>query len=109
MSLTEICRLAEKAHEGQIDPDGSPHFAHVRRVTDAVNGTEETSVALLHDVLEDTDLRADELRTLGIPVAVVDAVELLTRDKQTPYDIYIDRMANARGHCRQACTHGQDR
>jgi (p)ppGpp synthase/HD superfamily hydrolase len=96
LSLTEIRRLAELAHEGQIDPDGVVHFAHVRRVADA-DGFEETAVALLHDVLEDTDLRETDLRRRGISDVVVEAVELLTHAKETPYEAYLDRIGEATG------------
>jgi (p)ppGpp synthase/HD superfamily hydrolase len=49
-------------------------------------------VALLHDVIEDTDVSADDLRQAGMGEEVVTAVELLTRDRSEPRADYIARI-----------------
>jgi (p)ppGpp synthase/HD superfamily hydrolase len=100
-SLPAIRRLAEQAHEGQVDPDRRPHFEHVLRVADAVDGSEETAVAFLHDVLEDTPVTAEDLRDLGVPPDVVEAVELLTRSDSMSYQSYIERIAHGTSRAAQ--------
>jgi (p)ppGpp synthase/HD superfamily hydrolase len=50
-------------------------------------------VGLLHDVLEDTDLTADDLVASGVPSQVVEAVVVLTKRPDEPYDRYIERIA----------------
>ena len=40
---------------------------------------EEMSVALLHDVIEDSDITAEDLLNNGIPSNIVDAVQCLTK------------------------------
>ena len=73
-------KLAEKAHEGQVDKGGNPYIEHPLAVTDRVVKPEAKVVALLHDVLEDTRVTGEELRKL-FPETVVRAVELLTKEK----------------------------
>ena len=46
---------------------------------------EAVVVALLHDVVEDTDRSLDDIRAQGFPERVIDALALLTHDKATPY------------------------
>lgn len=62
-----------------------------------MTGSDATAVALLHDVLEDTELTGEELRTGGIGEEVVAAVELLTKPAAGSYDEYIDRIATTAG------------
>ena len=58
-----------------------------------VDGEEEKMTAILHDVVEDTDVTMDELRALGLPESVLTAVSLLTHDKDAvPYDDYVKNL-----------------
>ena len=50
------------------------------------------AAAVLHDVLEDSDMTADDLRRAGISEAVVWAVVCLTRNKGETYSDFIDRI-----------------
>ena len=74
-------RLAAHHHDGQVDKAGQPYLGHIERVADRVSHLEPEVVAtaLLHDILEDTDVAADDLAAAGIPAAVIDAVVLLTK------------------------------
>ncbi|MBR6286975.1 MAG: peptide-methionine (S)-S-oxide reductase MsrA [Bacteroidaceae bacterium] len=49
----------------------------------------------LHDVLEDSDITADNLLEAGIPESVVNALELLTHTKDEPYFDYIQRIIDS--------------
>ena len=81
--------IAYDAHDGQLDRGGYPYFAHVLRVAEMCEDEVTTSVALLHDVLEDTDITAEYLRANKIPENVIDAVVVLTHDKNVSYDEYL--------------------
>jgi len=74
-------RLAAHHHDGQVDKAGQPYLGHIERVAERVGHLEPEVVAtaLLHDILEDTDVTADDLAAAGIPAAVIDAVVLLTK------------------------------
>lgn len=53
-----------------------------------------TCVALLHDVVEDTDMTFEKLLELGFTVEIVDALKLLTHDDSVPYIDYVKEIAN---------------
>ena len=96
-SLDDVRALASRAHEGQLDPDRSPHILHCERVAEAVESHEEKMAALLHDVLEDSNLSAEDLRREGVPEIVVEAVSILTKSEDDAYTAYIERVASAPG------------
>jgi hypothetical protein len=67
--------------------------AHAFRVAGQLKGDGDAwLVGLLHDVLEDTDLNADDLIASGVPSHVVDAVVALTNGPDEPYADYIERV-----------------
>lgn len=78
-TLDRAIELATVAHEGQVDKAGKPYIEHCRRVMDAVDGEHEKISAVLHDVIEDTDVSLQDLMELGFDQAVIDAVDALTK------------------------------
>lgn len=54
-------------------------------------GSEEWIVATLHDVLEDTELTAGDLRKLGVPEPIIQDIVILTRVDES-YKTYIGRV-----------------
>ena len=50
---------------------------------------ERTAVALLHDVIEDTDITLDDLRCEGFNERILDAIGLMTHKDGVPYDEYV--------------------
>ena len=81
--------MARLAHSGQLRRDGSPYVTHCVAAADiAVDmGLDEDSIvaALLHDVIEDTQLTYQDIaRQFGEPVAnIVEGVTKLTRVQYT--------------------------
>lgn len=80
--LKKAYQIAEKAHEGQLDKAGVPYILHPLHVANDVETEELQVVALLHDVIEDTDWTAEDLIRNGIPEELVKVVCLLTHDKE---------------------------
>jgi (p)ppGpp synthase/HD superfamily hydrolase len=93
MGLDEALQLAERFHAGQEDKAGLPYIGHVKRVVAAVDSPEEKLAAALHDLLEDTEVTADYLRSAGCPERVVTAVEALTRREGETYEDFVARAA----------------
>ena len=95
MTLEQATELAERAHEGQTDKAGRPYAEHVLAVRDRLAGHGEPAqmAGVLHDVLEDTLLTAEDLRAHGCPPEVVAAVEAVTRRPGESYDDPIRRAA----------------
>jgi len=86
--------IAERAHAGQIDKSGRPVLEHPEAVAELCTTETEKSVALLHDVVEDTDWTLDDLRMWGVDEEIVAAVDCLTRRKGEKIGKYLDRVAS---------------
>ena len=81
-------KLAYKAHHGQFDYNGIPYIFHPIHLAEQMDDEISCCAALLHDVVEDTDITMEEL-SREFPPEVIDAVKLLTHDDATPYYDYI--------------------
>jgi (p)ppGpp synthase/HD superfamily hydrolase len=82
MSLDQAVALATELHADTTDKAGRPYIEHPLRVMGMMGTDVERMIAVLHDVLEDTPVTADELLGRGCPHEVVDAVEILTKPKK---------------------------
>jgi (p)ppGpp synthase/HD superfamily hydrolase len=78
MDPTAARALATQAHSGQTDKAGQPYIEHPERVAARLTDPDAQVVALLHDVIEDTELTADRLRAAGASDLQVQALEALT-------------------------------
>ncbi|MBS1888641.1 MAG: alpha/beta fold hydrolase [Actinobacteria bacterium] len=87
--------MACEAHRGQVypTPQGEPYVLHLFRVMLAFEDAAARSVAVLHDILEDTPTTARDLVEAGMSPEIVDAVVALTRDPGETYASYIARVA----------------
>lgn len=93
MNVSTALMVANRAHSGQFDKGGQPYIRHPMRVSAAMHSDDERIVALLHDVVEDSDITLGDLRRDGFSDAVVDAVDALTRRRHEVYSAYILRVA----------------
>ena len=82
-------RISFAAHQNQIDIGGLPYVYHPYHIAEQMDDEYSVCVALLHDVVEDAGVSLEQLEACGFPDEVVDAVEILTRDKRMPYMDYI--------------------
>lgn len=88
--LTNALQIARKAHENQFDKGGSPYILHPIFVASLVNTEYEKATALLHDVIEDSELTLQHLKDAGIPTDVIQAVELVTKKPHLDYFEYLE-------------------
>ncbi|MDO4478680.1 MAG: HD domain-containing protein [Lachnospiraceae bacterium] len=92
-SLVELAHgIATKAHEGQVDKAGKPYIDHPVHVASRLETDEEKAVGLLHDVIEDTSITADDLLKAGIPQNVVDAIKAMTHPDHLDYFEYLKEL-----------------
>lgn len=86
--------LARTAHAGQTDKAGQPYVQHVIRVRDALreHGEEAQIAGVLHDIVEDTPISLDDLRTIGVTRRALAAVDSVTR---RPGETYMDLIRRA--------------
>lgn len=81
-------KIAEEAHAGQTREDGkTPYIYHPKAVAKKFVDPVLIAVALLHDVIEDSDLTMEDLIDKGIPAEVAEAVDVLTK---RPHQNYVD-------------------
>ena len=80
--------IAYNAHMGQNDKFGIPYIFHPVHLAELMDTEDECIVAVLHDVVEDTNVTFEELEK-EFSSKVIDALKLLTHDKKIPYNEYI--------------------
>ncbi len=90
--IEKSLEIALKAYAGQTDKAGEIYILHPLRLMARMETEEEKSVALLHDVIEDSDYTAEDLINNGIPSDVVDAVLSLTKQNGENYEQFIKRV-----------------
>lgn len=90
--IEKSLEIALRAYSGQRDKAGKTYILHPLRIMSKMDSEYEMSVALLHDVIEDSDYSSADLLAEGIPLEVVDAVQLLSKVNGETYDQFIDRV-----------------
>lgn len=88
--LGKVLVLATNAHAGQFDRGGNPYILHPLKVMHYLKTTDEElqCIALLHDVIEDTNTTWEDLREIACTERVIAAVAALTKMPGQSYDQY---------------------
>ena len=90
--LERTIEIAVEAHKGQVDKGGSPYILHPLRVMMSVNGESEKIVAVLHDVVEDSNWTFEALLAEGFSIEVIEALKSVTKESEDEdYDLFIQR------------------
>lgn len=84
-------KIAYDAHHGQLDKSGVPYVFHPIHLAEQMHTEEECIVALLHDVVEDTEITFEQLEK-EFSDTVIQALKLLTHDDSVEYMDYIRNM-----------------
>lgn len=88
--MTKIAlKLCFEAHKDQIDKSGMPYVFHPFHLAEQMADENTTIVALLHDVIEDTEYTLDDLRKFGFAEDVLSAISLMTHADDVPYMEYV--------------------
>lgn len=87
-------RISFEAHKNQIDKSGMPYVYHPFHLAEQMEDEYTVCVALLHDVVEDTDYTLTDLIEAGFPAPVTDAIALMTHDDAVPYMDYVKKLRN---------------
>lgn len=82
-------KLCFAAHKEQLDKCGIPYVFHPFHLAEQMQTEEATIVALLHDVVEDTDYTLEDITAMGFDPVITDALTLLTHDEAVPYMDYV--------------------
>lgn len=96
MIYTEMTKKAMKiafiAHHEQFDKSGIPYIFHPYHLAEQMDDETGVIVALLHDVVEDTNWTLDELADEGFSDEVIEALKLLTHNGNMDYFDYIQQI-----------------
>ncbi len=96
MIYTDLTKKALKlcfaAHKYQLDKSGMPYVFHPFHLAEQMTDEETTVVALLHDVVEDTSYTIEDLREMGFPESVLEAIRLMTHEDGESYLDYVARL-----------------
>lgn len=85
--------IAYEAHKNQVDKSGVPYIYHPIHVAEQMDTENECIIALLHDVVEDTNVTFKQLEEV-FSKEIIDIIKLLTREENIEYDEYIKRIKN---------------
>ena len=85
--------IAYEAHKNQVDKSGVPYIYHPIHVAEQMDTENECIIALLHDVVEDTNVTFKQLGEV-FSKEIIDILKLLTREENIEYDEYIKRIKN---------------
>jgi (p)ppGpp synthase/HD superfamily hydrolase len=69
--IEKSLEIALNAYSGQKDKAAKTYILHPLRVMSRMNTEEEMAVALLHDVIEDSDFTSGDLLSENMPPAIV--------------------------------------
>lgn len=93
-AVKKAINIMYKKHENQIDKGGIPYVFHPWHIAEQMPDEEKTIVALLHDVIEDTDTTLEELKSSGFSDEIVKALELLAHNNNEDYFTYIKKLSS---------------
>ena len=85
-------KLCYEAHKDQVDKTGVPYVFHPFHVAEQMTSEASTIVALLHDVVEDTDYTLEDIAAAGFGKEIVEAVALMTHEDDVPYLDYVAKL-----------------
>ena len=85
-------KLCFEAHKDQVDKSGMPYVFHPFHVAEQMTDEATTIVALLHDVVEDTDYTLEDIAAEGFGKEILEAVALMTHEDDVPYLDYVAKL-----------------
>ena len=88
-------QIMNQAHHGQVDKAGKSYKYHPIHVALQMRDKKSFIAALLHDVIEDSSISADDLIQIGISEEIVEAVVVLNHKRYEPYMDYIERVSKS--------------
>jgi (p)ppGpp synthase/HD superfamily hydrolase len=94
-SVEDAIALAAIAHRDQQypSPEGEPYIFHPLRMMLTLSDPVDQMAAVLHDVVEETHLRLQDLVQAGYSSELVTAIDTLTHRPTESYSDYIERVA----------------
>lgn len=93
--LFKTLELVLRLFNGKVDKSGVPYISHLMTVYSGVSDYKEKIVALMHDILEDTEVTVNDLKELGYDDEIIEILSHLTKKKGEYYPDYIERLISS--------------
>ena len=94
MNLERAIEIAQEAHKRVKDKGGHDYIHHPIRVMHAMSNDQEKIVAILHDVVEDSDWTFERLKEEGFEDSVIESLRCVTKySEEEDYQEFIKRAA----------------
>lgn len=95
-TFSRALQIAVEAHFNVLDKGGHSYILHPLRIAMRLRTHDEElmSIAVLHDVIEDSNITFEDLLAFGFSDRVVSTCRLLTHQKGISYPDYIESLRN---------------
>ena len=84
--------IACEAHQGQSSINGEPYILHPLRLLIKAKSNEERIIAVLHDVIEKTNISLADLKNKGFDQNIISSIDSLSRRRSESYIEYMERL-----------------
>ena len=88
--------ICEKVFDGKKHSSGVPYINHLVKLADGFADEKAKVIALLHDIMKETDLTEADLNYIGFPSDIVKTVVLMARQPEESYDEFITRIIDSK-------------
>ena len=92
-TLERAIEIAARTHAGQVDKGGAPYILHPLRVMLRVAPGAQQIVAVLHDVVEDSEVTFEDLAREGFAAEVIAGLRAVTKIEGESYEDFVARAA----------------
>lgn len=92
-TLERAIEIAARTHAGQLDKGGAPYILHPLRVMLRVAPGAQQIVAVLHDVVEDSEVTFEDLEREGFSAEVISGLRAVTKVEGESYEDFVARAA----------------
>ena len=94
--FNQALKIAYEAHDGQFRRETRvPYIVHPIRVSLNFNDDFRKTIAILHDVIEDTDVTINDLVSQGFPGGMLKILDILTKKDGEKHLDYIRNVAKS--------------
>ena len=90
--LHKAIAIACEAHQDQSSINGEPYILHPLRLLIKAKSNEERIIAILHDVIEKTNISLLDLKNKGFDQNIISSIDSLSRRRSESYIEYIERL-----------------
>ena len=95
---TKSEKIVKRLFKDILDKGGNSYLNHLYYVSNSFEDVDMKSIGLLHDIIEDTIITANDLREIGFNQEIVDVVSIISRNNDESYNGYIDRILKSNNY-----------